>query len=180
MWFPLWGHQCCILVVVPPFICTRNATLIISYHPVIQGNIRRFWQQGISRFQLPEAEPRAIGATNPAGLNRRMFPMNKRVVYYFTTMRLIGLEVVSCAWNFVTTPLANRMVRALATISLLLLFIFSFEYRQYVFHYCCAQTWIENAAFFYDVSNRNFIGIFFWRQNYACIMSILTQWANVD
>ena len=124
----------------------------ISYHPVIQGNIRRFWQQGISDFQLPEAELRAIGVTNPAGLNWRMFPMNKRVVYYFTTMRLIGLEVVSCAWNFVTTPLANRMVRALATISLLLLFIFSFEYRHYVFHYCCAQTWIENAAFFYDVS----------------------------
>ena len=69
----------------------------ISYHPVIQGNIRRFWQQGISDFQLPEAELRAIGVTNPAGLNRRMFPMNKRVVYYFTTMRLIGLEVVSCA-----------------------------------------------------------------------------------
>ena len=112
----------------------------ISYHPVIQGNIRRFWQQGISDFQLPEAELRAIGVTNPAGLNRRMFPMNKRVVYYFTTMRLIGLEVVSCAWNFVTTPLANRMVRALATISLLLLLIFSFEYRHYVFHYCCAQS----------------------------------------
>ena len=80
-------------------LCGRHTTYvcIISYHPVIQGNIRRFWQQGISDFQLPEAELRAIGVTNPAGLNWRMFPMNKRVVYYFTTMRLIGLEVVSCA-----------------------------------------------------------------------------------
>ena len=66
-----------------------------SYHPVIQGNIRRIWHQGIRRFALPETESRAIGAPNPAGLNRRMFPMNKRVVFIFKTMRSIGLEVMS-------------------------------------------------------------------------------------
>ena len=44
---------------------------------------------------MPETESRAIGAPNPAGLNRRMFPMNKRVVFIFKTMRSIGLEVMS-------------------------------------------------------------------------------------
>ena len=74
---------------------TRTRSLPDFLLPGTTLNIRRFWQQGISDFQLPEAELRAIGVTNPAGLNRRMFPMNKRVVYYFTTMRLIGLEVRS-------------------------------------------------------------------------------------